>query len=439
MEPPIEKPDLKEVVSSKVKDGLENVTKKVGELKDTVTNNPVLSSHIDSSSGQSFTNIIPNFGSTDLADLEGLNEAAVQYYSQIIANEGFDQNSESYKAFKELLAILSVSDIRKKLLDKNKGKLASSLKYFIDQNLEKAEGKDLDEKINNRRIALCKAVSRLNAKIKNTSSGRSYKLQIYNNNIGKSVPDYCTKQLTDADKELFKEYSAADKISNKDITFVYNGKNVEFPEKKIGGNDCSSCAISNNKMKGGSNKYYKDALEKLYIAKETKDDDLIRTVIHDIENHPIYSPKFEELEISDRLIMILLTFIIRNITLFLINWGVDSSFITSFKQGLIYYIILYTFIFLLVVSIVNNKSSDNISIKLMFYYLNIESQGYIRIIAHLLILYSLMPIIFILKDKNVNTDNFVNLTYQDKIKIKDAIGMFTLSSWILTSIIVLRF
>ena len=96
-------------------------------------------------------------------------------------------------------------------------------------------------------------------------------------------------------------------------------------------------------------------------------------------------------------------------TLFLINWGIDSSFITNFKQGLIYYITVYTLIFLLVVAVVNNSYTDNISIKLVFYYVNIESQGYLRIIAHLIILYSLIPIIFILKERNSNGKKFHDL------------------------------
>ena len=404
----------------------DNLKNRFNKVKD----NPVLSAHTDSAETEKLSDVIPSLSSTNISDLEALNESAVNYYSQIISNGGFDTNSESYKAFKELLAVISATEIRNKLFNKNKSGLSANLKYYIDNAVEKAEGHDKGQVLINRKMNLCKAIRKLNAKIKVNPIARGYTLQVYNNQLGKAESDFCSPTKIEdsaSGSELFKEYSSADNVlENKTVKFKINdhkGKIVEV----------------GNVQSGGSDKYYAEALEKLSIAKESKDDDLIKTVIDDIENHPIYSPKFEDLEMSDRLMMALLTFIIRSITLFLINWGVDSSFITSFKQGLFYYIILYTFIFLLVVCVVNNSFTDNISIKLMFYYLNIEAQGYLRIVAHLIILYSLLPLVIILKNNNSNTNNFVVLSYQDKIKTKNAIGMFTLSSWVLTSIVALRF
>lgn len=413
----------------------DNLKQKFVRLKENGdTNNTLLETHTnDSENIESTPNMLELPPSVDISNLQSLNDEAVNYYSQIIANGGIDKSSESYKAFKELLVILRTAEIRKKLLDQDKSALAANLKYYLDQALEKADdtgelqSKD-DNILINRKMNLCKAIRVLNSKMKTNPLAKGYKLQVYNNQLQTPVPDFCsnTNQVKDTDKSLFREYSASDKVlTDKYIQYKLDGNSHRNKEVLV--------------QHGGANKYYADALEKLAIAKDSKDDDLIKTVINDIENHPIYSPKFEEVKMSDRLMMILLSFIIRNISLFLINWGIDSSFITNFKQGLIYYIGLYTLIFLLVVAVVNNSYTDNISIKLLFYYINVETQGYLRIVAHLLILYSLIPIIFILKEKNSNTSNFVMLSYQDKIKIKNAVNIFTLSSWILTSIIILRF
>jgi hypothetical protein len=401
------------------------------------------------------------YNSSKVDDLSGLNESAVEYYNQLINTGAYDTDSQDFKTFMDLLNILSTTQVRNKMFDKNRSDLATNLKFFIEKYRSGNEGDSMQE-----RLDICKGLNKLNQSLKANPISRGYNFKLIDNYSGEQVPtDYCNKidnnayiTVNDVDRNikditdgLFR--SSAANLNTSVLTkkkyhgFVQHkdadGNHIEMidgPDEPIPEAPNQIGGRKFKEFKGGSSLYYKNALDKLAIAKESGDTFLIKNVINDIENHPIYSPKFEELTTNDRLIMIFVTFIIRSIALFLIQWGIDSSYITSFKQGLTYYIYLYSLLFLLVVCAVNNSYNDNISLKLLIYYINIEAQGYFRIIVHLLLLFLLFPIIFILKNTTkYNENDFPMLSYQDKIKVKEAINLFTLAIWIVTSAVVIRF
>ena len=187
---------------------------------------------------------------------------------------------------------------------------------------------------------------------------------------------------------------------------------------------------------GGAGNYYKDALTDLKIAEYKNDENQIKSTLDRIQNHPIYSPKFEELFISDRFMMVVIAFVLRNLTLYLVEWGINSTFINTFKSAFDYFILIYSLLFLLIVCAVNNNMIKNISLKMLIYYLNIEANGAFRIIIHLLIMVFLYPIVIIFKNKN--PDNKI-ISYDDRNSIKNVLETITFIIWLIQSIIILRF
>jgi hypothetical protein len=381
------------------------------------------------------------FASADLSSLSDINPKAVQYYTALLLNGGYDVNSEQYKAFMEILKADNLHYLVAKKFDEDRMNFAANLAYWMDDFKKHNSNQDSDPK-----LSICKSISRLNKKLKENQAAAGFKFNILAEDNSTQDPEKYCKDVRN------NEY----KISTKDVKYrvKYKGldgkdrsADIEGEDFDINGNTSSDISAvtkaekgkqigGKGKYVGGSSNYYKNALTELVRAEDTKNPSLIKSTLQSIENHPIYSPKFEELFMSDRLIMVVIAFILRNLTLFLIEWGINSSFINTFKSSFNYYILIYSLLFLLIVCAVNNNISSNISLKLLIYYLNTEANGILRIIIHLLVLLLLYPIVVILKNKN--PDNLI-ITYDQKMNIKNALNTITFIIWVMQSIIILRF
>jgi hypothetical protein len=153
-----------------------------------------------------------------------------------------------------------------------------------------------------------------------------------------------------------------------------------------------------------------------------------------------FSPEVEKVTMGDRVIFLLATYIIRGMSLFLLEWGVYTNFIDSFNKAFAFYFGIYACIFLLLYILVNARQDDYV-FRMLFFYMNTQSEnkkGVLRIIVHLLSILMLFPIPFIVKEFREFKKEGV-LTFSEKRTIVNAVGRFTLFIWIFTSIIALRF
>ncbi|MFZ9377042.1 MAG: hypothetical protein ACO25K_07955, partial [Candidatus Fonsibacter ubiquis] len=121
-------------------------------------------------------------------------------------------------------------------------------------------------------------------------------------------------------------------------------------------------------------------------------------------------------------------------------WGVYTNFINTFNKAFGFYFGIYACIFLLLYILVNARQDDYV-FRMLFFYMNTQSEnkkGVIRIIIHLLSILMLFPIPFIVKEYREFNKGTV-LTFSEKRTIVNAVGRFTLFIWIFTSIVALRF
>jgi hypothetical protein len=169
------------------------------------------------------------------------------------------------------------------------------------------------------------------------------------------------------------------------------------------------------------------------VASKIKENE-IKKVIH----HPVFSPKFAETTLNDRLIFIAVTYIIRSICLFMLDWAINIKMVTTFEQSFNMYLTSYILIFVTLVILVNTSYSQTLNpFKLIFYYINADINGSMRIIVHLAIQLFLLPIMFIAKDKVQGSDNGID-TFEFRQKISRVISSVTMIIWLITSAVALR-
>lgn len=195
---------------------------------------------------------------------------------------------------------------------------------------------------------------------------------------------------------------------------------------------------------GGGGLMFKDIASEL--QKNSGDTDKVRRTLLMYDNDPVLSPKINELKYMDKVIFIAVTFLIRAVTLFIVQWGLNTRMLNDFVSAFIFYIFIYMTLFILWCFLVN-ATTNNVFFKVLFYYINLDSgtgpyaryKAYGRIIAHFVIFLLLIPVPFIVKD-TVNTNlystaEYEQSVYEQRVKTYRYISQFTFFIWILTSVI----
>lgn len=151
----------------------------------------------------------------------------------------------------------------------------------------------------------------------------------------------------------------------------------------------------------------------------------------------IFTENVTDITINDRVTFIAVTFLIRMVCTFLIDWAVSSGMVDSFNHAFMYYVGLYSLILVFTTFVVSN---NEIGIQMLMYYMNTTANGYSRIGVHLLVVLLLLPILFVVNEKNVGgADMMSKTTFEFKQQISKSVSNFTLIIWMLTSVIAMRF
>ena len=185
------------------------------------------------------------------------------------------------------------------------------------------------------------------------------------------------------------------------------------------------------------------------ISKELTDEqaykyeDLLRekdTILDSIIEHPIYGPKEYKTSTTDVAIFCALTYIIRGISLYLVDWALSTAMISTLTETFFLYIVIYWIIFGLMCILINtNIESTNGGFanpfKAIFFYLNTDINSSTRIWVHLLIQIILFPIIIFIHDGSEDPDKN---SYKKQKSILFLVSNLSLLMWFLSSIIAFR-
>ena len=192
------------------------------------------------------------------------------------------------------------------------------------------------------------------------------------------------------------------------------------------------------------------------IDKNNDDDKYIIQQIKNFENDPKNPIEELALTFDDRIVFIIATFFIRYITIIMVQWCIDINIIKTFYEGFIYYAIIYILIFWFIVLFVNIDNTYDVkymnfngvinSIRTIFYYFYMGTNGISRLLIHtsLIIILIIIPIILNIKGKvefkdEDQSDAVVILVYEERKQLSKSLSLFTMFIWLFTSIIATKF
>jgi len=181
-------------------------------------------------------------------------------------------------------------------------------------------------------------------------------------------------------------------------------------------------------------KVEKESSANLYKLYEKKN-----KILDSINTHPIYGPNEQKTTTLDIGIFCALTYIIRGIALYLVDWALTTKMISTLTEAFFFYVVVYWIIFGLICALVNtNIERDGIlanPFKAIFFYLNTDINPSSRIFVHILIQFILFPIILFISDGSENPDQE---SYQKQKSILFLVGNLSLLMWFLSAIIAFR-
>lgn len=155
----------------------------------------------------------------------------------------------------------------------------------------------------------------------------------------------------------------------------------------------------------------------------------------EIESDPYAKPELAELTINDRLVFIGVTFLLRMVSIMMVQWATNSEMILNLKEAFILYIILYCLFVMFLTFVV---STNEVGMQMLLYYFDTGTHGYSRILFHVFVVIILIPIFYVIKIPGA-ADTYNNSTYAYKQQMVSYISMFSWMVWLFTSIIALRF
>jgi hypothetical protein len=203
--------------------------------------------------------------------------------------------------------------------------------------------------------------------------------------------------------------------------FLKRYKFENGPKYTIGGgqtlDDLTKKVESLEQLKS-NNKRYQEELNKVVIA---------------YENDPILSPDNFKITSTDRVVAIAVAYVIRAVSLFLVEWGMNSYMIQGFESAFQTYLMLYIGMFLLVVTLAN--ASDNMLLfRMVFYYFSIDPPNSIwRVVVHILVQLILLPVPFLVRDGNSAAPD--KYSFESRRAVMRTLSQFTFFIWALTSAI----
>jgi hypothetical protein len=154
-----------------------------------------------------------------------------------------------------------------------------------------------------------------------------------------------------------------------------------------------------------------------------------------------------------KILFIIITFIIRLISIKLVEWSINMNYSNNFINSYILYTIIYLTILFIIFCIVNITYNYNINSVMygttgfstlansLYYFYIIPGASFSRnnrlfIHSILLIVFSLIPIG--LKSNN-NDNNDIDYDYNEKRKTINMISNYTFAVWIFSSIIAMNY
>lgn len=292
--------------------------------------------------------------------------------------------------------------------------------------------------------------------LKTISDNRENKDKIYKKIV--KLHDILSKVDVDSENYSQNKKTKLEELNKRILSILENKTNSDIDSSKVGQKNEILKDMTEKFVGGSSTNYlddYSDKLERISEDKKTSDTTKIskyKTVLNDIEN--IINPaKTLTITREDKILFIIITFIIRLICIKLVEWSINMNYSNNFINSYILYTIIYLIILFIILCIVNITYNYNINSVIygntgfstlansLYYFYIIPGASFgrnNRLFIHsiLLIIFSLIPIG--LKSNN-SEDNDIDYDNTQKNKTINMISNYTFAVWIFTSIIAMNY
>lgn len=258
-------------------------------------------------------------------------------------------------------------------------------------------------------------------------------------------------------KENIEKIESARELLEEEISNLKKSNEEEKKKIKINKDKAKDIAdkVKNNFINSNDNllHLFRRQLKDVY---DNTDDKLIKAsrlndIVNEIENNEFISINHLKISREDRLVFIGITFLVRLISLVIIDWALNTNYIVSFTQAYVLYVVLYCIFVMIIIVIVNmtyifplyklyngeHGIFTTIASAMYYFYLipgNILSNS-IRFIIHFSLIIFLTVITIIIKNNENKDDNILNYDYSERKNIRRALSNFTLILWFFTSVI----
>lgn len=221
--------------------------------------------------------------------------------------------------------------------------------------------------------------------------------------------------------------------------------------------------FTNNKEKteitgGGDNDYLQNFSKKIenIISNNTISNNTKLSKYKDILNEvetTINPTKTLDINKEDKILFIIITFIIRLISLSIVNWAINTNYVNTFTNAIFLYSVIYIIILFIICSLVNisyNYSTNSIlygntgfsflANSLYYFYIipgaSIKRNGRLFIHCIFLLIFTIIP--FSIQSSD-NDNNNIDYDYTKKKEAINLLNNYTLVIWIFTSIIAINY
>ena len=282
-----------------------------------------------------------------------------------------------------------------------------------DRDNEKKDHEKQFQEINNKYINKINDVIKTDEySIANINSKLNIEKNVFDN-YKYNIYDSLFKKITNIENKLTNIKTNLD-----DTNYTTNdGNEINFNQNK---NDNIFSKIWNK---------YVNNIKRNNKTKEDIDDDFYNS----IKVNDLNPDKVLEVTNTDKIIFIVLIFVIRQIALLVTNFFIDSDMIKSFNGLIIVFILSYIIILVLIIILVN---LDNYKMRILFNYVNLHV-NYYGISTHIFTFILFVIIIYMYiknSDKDLVNDSYTKLSEEQKIDYKYKLSTISLIVYLFTCI-----
>lgn len=221
-----------------------------------------------------------------------------------------------------------------------------------------------------------------------------------------------------------------------------NGVNIKEPNFKKRVEDGIQMSPLSLKLEGGGRNPFKEFMtqwndiSRVGIGSTTPAVDQKRNLVTKFFGDPVISPNNLALTATDRVIFIAMTFVLRAVSMYIVEWSVNTYMVKSFQNAFKLYLVCYLSLFTLWVVMVN--ASKMLFFKMLFYYVSTDPHGIVRILVHVFVQLMILPVPLIVKTKGFEYTE-EEYTYEQRRKTMSVLNNFTFFIWAITSIIATQY